>query len=180
MDAYFVVLRDQGTGQEQAFRAPAAQDVNWQGAGVSFRIAELKTDPDGFVEQARISFSAGNADEPELFWMQNNATVSVKTDRGVFTFSFRQLQSVLFLVTKDPGVWIVYGGFIIMVFGLAISFFLSHRKIWVYLSPADKSGCRILVSGSANKHKPAFSTQFEKLVSQIEADADLTTGKRNK
>ena len=180
MEAYLVVVRNQEAGQEQAFRIPAGQDVAWQGAGVSFQIEELKTDQDGAVEQARISFNTDDPAEPAVFWMLDNSTANINTDRGVFTLSFRQLQSALFLVTKDPGLWIVYAGFIIMIVGLAISFFLSHRKIWVLIEKAGKQGCRILISGSANKHRPAFAKHFEKLVSQIDADKDLIAGKQRK
>ena len=31
-------------------------------------------------------------------------------------------------VRKDPGVWVVYLGFIVMSIGLYIAFFMSHKK----------------------------------------------------
>jgi len=84
----------------------------------------------------------------------------------------------LLLVTKDPGVMTVYFGFCLMVIGLIISFFMSHRRIWVYIAPRSKSGAQILVSGSSNKNKPGFAKRFEDLIVAIEQDAALNVSKK--
>ncbi|RMG06113.1 MAG: cytochrome c biogenesis protein ResB, partial [Nitrospirae bacterium] len=46
-------------------------------------------------------------------------------------------------VRKDPGVWIVYLGCIIMGLGLYIAFFMNHRKIWVF---AEENGKNTLIT----------------------------------
>jgi cytochrome c biogenesis protein len=180
MDAFFIVVRNQKTGMEQAFRVPPEQDVAWQGTDVSFRIEELRKDQDGAVDEAKIRFMTEGADEPSLFWMQDKTTTIVQQIGGDLSFSFRQLYSTLFLVTRDPGVWIVYSGFMLIIAGLAVSFFLSHRRIWVYISPKGKRGSRILVCGVANKHKPVFERKFQKIVSLIAEDDAFFAGNESK
>lgn len=180
MDAFFIVVRNQKTGMEQAFRVPPEQDVAWQGTDVSFRIEELRKDQDGAVDEAKIRFMTDGADEPSLFWMQDKTTTIVQQIGGDLSFSFRQLYSTLFLVTRDPGVWIVYSGFMLIIAGLAVSFFLSHRRIWVYISPQSKHGSRILVCGVANKHKPVFERKFQKIVSLIAEDDAFFAGNESK
>ncbi|HAY40073.1 MAG TPA: cytochrome c biogenesis protein ResB, partial [Desulfobacteraceae bacterium] len=32
-------------------------------------------------------------------------------------------------VTSDPGVWVVYAGFIMMIIGCFITFFMSHQRL---------------------------------------------------
>jgi len=55
-------------------------------------------------------------------------------------------------VTKDPGVWVVYSGFIFMIAGCFITFFMSHQRICV---EAVKSGkkTKIMIAGTSNKNK---------------------------
>jgi cytochrome c biogenesis protein len=72
-------------------------------------------------------------------------------------------------VRKDPGVLIVYLGCIIMGLGLYITFFMSHRKIWVHVSE-EKNRTNILIGASTNKNKAAFETKVEKLVGILGAD----------
>ena len=36
-------------------------------------------------------------------------------------------------VNRDPGVWVVYSGFILMIIGCYITFFMSHQQICVEL-----------------------------------------------
>ncbi len=55
-------------------------------------------------------------------------------------------------VTKDPGVWIVYSGFILMILGCIVTFFMSHQRICVEVTENGPK-TDISVSGYANKNK---------------------------
>ena len=55
-------------------------------------------------------------------------------------------------VSKDPGVWIVYTGFILIIVGCFITFFMSHRQICVDIIESGEK-CRIMITGTANKNK---------------------------
>ena len=65
-------------------------------------------------------------------------------------------------VTKDPGVRVVWLGCFFLVTGIFVSFFLSHRRIWVRIG-----GGRIVVAGSASKNQAAFRTSFDDLVEKL-------------
>lgn len=169
MEEFLVRIGNRKTGREQAFRVPPDKDVAWQGTDVSFRIEELKSDKDGAVREARIHFTAGAAGAAD-YWIKNKATLRIQKPEADFSVSFRQLDSILLLITKDPGVPIVYFGGILMVLSLAISFLMSHRRLWVRIAPGAKQGAQILFSGSTNKNKPAFEQHFETLVARIEQE----------
>ena len=81
---------------------------------------------------------------------------------------FRQLQATLLLISKDPGVSTVYAGGIIMMLGLAICLFFSHRRIWVKLTLHSKEQTLIQVGGFSNKNKYSFEQIFSKLVEEID------------
>jgi cytochrome c biogenesis protein len=178
LEEFFIQIRNQTSGMQQAFRVPTERDVPWQGTDVSFRVEELTRDQDGAVMKAKIRFASKTTDEPTIFWVKDKETVTIGTPGEDFTLSFRQLHSTLLLITKDPGILIVYCGFILMIIGLSISFFLSHRRIWAHITPQDKNRTHILLSGTSNKHRLAFEQSFEKLVTEIAQVEPLTTPKK--
>lgn len=69
-------------------------------------------------------------------------------------------------VTKDPGVWIVYTGFILLCFGPLVAFFGSHRKVWVRIQER-KGQAAVLIGGSSNRNRIAFEREFSSIVETI-------------
>jgi cytochrome c biogenesis protein len=69
-------------------------------------------------------------------------------------------------VTKDPGVWVVYTGFIMLCIGPLIAFFGSHKKLWVRIQER-KGKAVILVAGSANRNRIGFEREFNSIVEEI-------------
>jgi cytochrome c biogenesis protein len=55
-------------------------------------------------------------------------------------------------VTKDPGVPVVYAGFVLMIIGCFVAFFMSHKKLGVEVSTSGGSS-KVRVAGTANKNK---------------------------
>ena len=74
-------------------------------------------------------------------------------------------------VNKDPGVWIVWIGCIMMILGLYVAFFMSHRRLWLRLAPSADNPERLelVFVGNANKNQPAFDTEFQELVKKLKA-----------
>jgi cytochrome c biogenesis protein len=74
-------------------------------------------------------------------------------------------------VNKDPGVWVVWLGCLMMILGLYVAFFMSHRRLWLRLAPAADNPDRLelVFVGNANKNQPAFDTEFQALVKKIKS-----------
>jgi len=68
-------------------------------------------------------------------------------------------------VSKDPGVGIIYFACIIMVIGLFIAFFMSHKKIWIRITN-EKNSVRIILGGSASKNRFSFEKKIERILSR--------------
>ncbi|MDA8098934.1 MAG: cytochrome c biogenesis protein ResB [Nitrospiraceae bacterium] len=69
-------------------------------------------------------------------------------------------------VTKDPGVWVVYLGFILLCVGPVIAFFGSHRKVWARIQ--EKNGqAVVLLAGSSNRNRIAFEREFARIAEDI-------------
>jgi cytochrome c biogenesis protein len=69
-------------------------------------------------------------------------------------------------VSKDPGVWVVYTGFILLCIGPLIAFFGSHKKLWVRIQD-HKGRTVVTVAGSANKNRLGFEREFNRIVDEI-------------
>jgi len=69
-------------------------------------------------------------------------------------------------VTKDPSVWIVYTGFIILIIGCYITFFMSHQRIFVEVV-RDGSQSRVLVSGTANKNRLGMRNKVKTITEKL-------------
>jgi cytochrome c biogenesis protein len=65
-------------------------------------------------------------------------------------------------VNRDPGVWVVYAGFILMLLGCYVTFFMSHQQVCV---EAVRRGAktRVSVTGTTNKNKPALARRVKQL-----------------
>ncbi len=78
-------------------------------------------------------------------------------------------------VKRDPGIWPVYIGFIIMLVGIGVSYYSSHRKIWIWAAPTGNS-TRIVLAGRPSKSPFAFEQEFERLCGRL--DEELNRSER--
>lgn len=65
-------------------------------------------------------------------------------------------------VNQDPGVDLVYTGFILMILGCYVTFFRSHQQVCIE-AVRKGSGSEVTVSGTANKNKAAMERRIQKL-----------------
>ena len=65
-------------------------------------------------------------------------------------------------VVKDPGVWVVYSGFIVMITGIIITFFMSHQRLCVDVRKKGNKS-RIMVAVTANKNKLGMAKKTERI-----------------
>jgi cytochrome c biogenesis protein len=71
-------------------------------------------------------------------------------------------------VRRDPGVFIVYLGCIIMSIGLYITFFMSHQRVWLHCAGSGKNR-NVVIGATANKNRAAFERKIEKLAGILSA-----------
>jgi cytochrome c biogenesis protein len=69
-------------------------------------------------------------------------------------------------VTSDPGVGLVYAGFIVMIVGCFITFFMSHQRVCIEIVPGPHK-TRVFISGTANKNKLGMENNVQKMASQM-------------
>ena len=75
-------------------------------------------------------------------------------------------------VSRDPGVWVVYIGFILMIIGIYVTFFMSHKQVCVEVT-ADGKKSRVRVTGTANKNKTGMEIKVLALSEKL-AETELS------
>lgn len=130
-------------------------------SGKLFSYAESMNNPAVFVEFTE------NGKAKYKQWILKRYPQTWKVADGIVEFKdLWKSQYTGLQVRKDPGVWIVYLGCLVMAIGLYAAFFMSHRRIWVRLVE-DKNGVVVSVAASANKNKIAMEQQAERLLKLI-------------
>ncbi|MBA4366223.1 MAG: cytochrome c biogenesis protein ResB [Desulfobacterium sp.] len=74
-------------------------------------------------------------------------------------------------VTGDPGVWVVYAGFILMIAGCIITFFMSHQRICVEVARKGQAST-VTVAGKANKNTFGMQQTITKITRQLTESGD--------
>lgn len=67
---------------------------------------------------------------------------------------------------KDPGVPVVWAGFLLIVIGCILTFFTSHQRVWIWIYP-EGPGANIKVAGSTNKNPIALERELDRISSAI-------------
>ena len=163
----FVVSIKHPAGEAQSFIIPFQQQEDWSEQNLKFGVINAKVMGQSIVS-SKLWFSDGSG-SPETIWIDDGAEVNIERESGTYTVSAKQMYATGLQVAKDPGVWWVYIGFGLMLFGLYVAFFMSHRRFWLLLTPAGNK-TEVLLSGSANKNRAGFENSFEELGELLKSD----------
>ncbi|MDR2550499.1 MAG: cytochrome c biogenesis protein ResB [Desulfobulbus sp.] len=162
---YQATLKKKDGSAETTARIPVAQQIDWPEGGVSYGIINRERQGE-VTRQLKIWFTDGRG-EPSVFWVHADQEAAIERPSGTYLLTIRQRYATGLQATKDPGVELVYGGCLLMLVGLYIAFFLSHRRLYVLVQPEEK-GCRLLFAGDANKNRVGFERYFLQLISKLD------------
>jgi cytochrome c biogenesis protein len=117
----------------------------------------------GMIVRLGVTGSDGQRRVVDIYDPSANISDERRGGEYVFTLTgFNQRYATGLQVAKDPGVEVVWLGCFLMVIGTMVAFFMSHRRIWVVLSPGNQ-GMNLLIAGNANRNQPAFEIGFDEL-----------------
>jgi cytochrome c biogenesis protein len=169
---FTVQITNEATKATQKFFISPRQENKWLPEQVTFGITDL-SGPDMMKRyQYKVWFSDDKAG-PSEFWINEGGTAKIKRPDATYTFTAKPRFATGLQVVKDPGVWTVYSGCIMMILGLFVIFFMSHRRVWVFVSNDGKK-TSIVVSGMSNKNKIGFEKNMDAIYERFAEDASLT------
>ena len=165
-NAYVIEIENGTTNVGKKFFVGPGRPVKWQEEGLTFGITSR-------VGRYRHKIWFNDASErPIEFLADEGKMVIIERPTNNYSFRVRPLYYTGLQVAKDPGVWYVYLGCALMLIGLYVAFFLSHKKVWIYIS-GDGSRSRLQVSGNSNKNQIGFENDFSVLTDFLEQDDSL-------
>ena len=93
-----------------------------------------------------------------------------KMRQGRFAFEISEFEKTYYTglqVTKDPGVWYVYTGFVFMIIGCWITFFMSHQRVCVDLQQKNEGSSKVIVSGTSNRNSQGMKIKIQRLAKKM-------------
>jgi cytochrome c biogenesis protein len=135
-----------------------AQGGVYKKDNVTFMVVRFERSVHNFGPGVMVAYIEGN--EPKTTWFLKN--VPQMRERQVMGAAVKltEISDDFYTgleVSHDPGVWVVWTGFALILFGLYINFFMYHRRIYVV-----RTDDGILVAGASLRNKEAFREEFEK------------------
>ncbi|MBT1072558.1 cytochrome c biogenesis protein ResB [Pelotalea chapellei] len=164
---YLTVNQRNGAGAER-FAIHEGESVTFKD-GTTLKLLETAQDvrpfmPDFTGAAARVEVTYKNK-SPQTFIVFKDYP-EVNAQRGdALIFGYQGTNARMYTglqVARDPGVWVVWLGCTLMILGLYIAFFMSHKRVWIVLS---KGHARMY--GNASKNQAAFAMQFEDLADKL-------------
>ncbi len=71
-------------------------------------------------------------------------------------------------VTRDPGVWYVYAGFILMILGCWVTFFMSHQSVLLAVVPEDNGQTRLVLSGKTSRNPRSMTLKLKQMAAHLD------------
>jgi cytochrome c biogenesis protein len=131
---------------------------------VAFMVARFEKSVHNFGPGVQLTFMEGN--QPQMVWLLMNVPQMREKQVGMATVGLVDIKNDFYTgleVSYDPGVWIVWTGFAMILFGLYVNFFMYHRRIYL-MSVSDG----VIVAGTSFRNKEAFKEEFEKRRTSID------------
>ncbi len=164
---FLITITEQQSEEKKQFIVPFQRQKEWKEKQLRFGIVNAEAIGQRVV-RSKLWFKAGNS-PASIEWIKDGKSITVKDGSKLYSISVKQMYATGLQVARDPGVWLVYIGCILMLAGLYMAFFMSHRRIWLLITTDENKGASILLAGSANKNRVDFSSRFSELAQKIES-----------
>ncbi len=159
-------IKDSNSGKTEKVTTSLQQTVSIPGTDDQIRISEFQDNLMGFGPALGVVISKpakpanGSwvlAQKPDFHGNKIlNYQIKVK---NISKANYTGLQ-----VSRDPGVWVVYMGFTLMLLGIMLTFYSSHNKVWACIEPNENGNRTIVaVAGRSSRNAPAFNDKFDEL-----------------
>ena len=166
---HYITMKPRTGGATEKFAIRAGGQITLKD-GTTFKLLEVAEEVRQFMPgftgpAARVEVGFKGKATPQTFIILKNYP-EMNAQRGDdITFGYEGTNARMYTglqFANDPGVEIVWLGCTLMVLGLFIAFFMSHKRVWIVVT---KGHARMY--GNANKNHAAFSMQFDELADKL-------------
>jgi cytochrome c biogenesis protein len=166
-----------------AFEVEKGRSVPLPGSEAQFRVVKVEGNLRGMMGPAVLISIVSDRGRETRFWVFQDidrlrekfppamfrAPILNPSSFKPYTFFLDGIESQYYTglqVNRDPGVPLVWLGFFLIVAGLFVTFFMSHRKVWVRLSETN-GRVTVSVAGTANKNPVGLEKEMDRLTQKL-------------
>ncbi|MGV8073966.1 MAG: cytochrome c biogenesis protein ResB [Syntrophobacteraceae bacterium] len=164
-----LVLQDLTTGNSHEITLPYREIQTIPDTQDKVQIVEYRQDLARFGPAIAVFIQRAGQDEPKGAWVLVNRPEFHGNHAENYQIKVTDMQQGQYTglhVKQDPGIWVVYFGFTAMLVGIGLVCFSSHRRLWVWAEPGEKS-CRVVIAGKTNKNSLAFEQEFNRICDRL-------------
>ncbi len=164
-DFFISIEADKKDGRNRAKRIFAAsfrQEIEWQEEALRFGILNVQAKGDQAAAE-KLWIKAADSPAKQIIFTDNSSR-EIELGGKKYRIAVKQRYATGLQATKDPGVWLVYLGCMVMLAGLYMAFFMSHQRLWLLW---DKPQKKLILSGSSNKNRDAFQQKLQQLQKEL-------------
>lgn len=134
----------------------------------------LESNVMGMGPAVQLAYRPASGGHPMVFWVLADSSKEQPQQPGPHIFRVKKLDltySSGLMVKYDPGVWLVYAGFLAMLPGFWLAFFVPRQRWAVAVQPRGKGKFSLTVHGAGDRHKYAFQQRLARLQAKLEETA---------
>ncbi|MCP5158952.1 MAG: cytochrome c biogenesis protein ResB [Gammaproteobacteria bacterium] len=127
-----------------------------------------------FIEVLReenIDLAQGVAEREEAFFNDAVSALAVLPNYGSPFYlqlsTFQQVEASGLQVTRSGGAVVVYIGFALLIIGVFVMFYTSHRRLWIWLAD-EEDATRMVLAGVGSRRPVEFVGEFAALKAALE------------
>lgn len=175
-----LAVQEKNSGKENLVEAKMGVKTELPGGHYAFVLTRFIPDLQGQGPAFQVMSLEPNRPHENFFVLQNHPEMEDRRP-GAYRFQVREIVPRYYSglqVNKDPGVPLVWTGCVFMIVGFYLTFFLSHRRLWVRLSNQGKDTL-LEFAGSSHRNRIGFEQEFERMFQALREEM-LHPGKHSK
>ena len=184
--AHLRIRKENGDPEESAIEVEPGIPFSLPGSEAQFQVLDADSNYRGAMgPAAQISVQPQGEGKEEIRFLifKDMETLRARYPEAMFksptlnpstfkpyTFFLEDLESRYYTglqVSRDPGVPLVWLGFFLMVAGFIVTFFTSHKKVWVRVS-MSQGKAKISVAGRANKNPVGLERELHQVTHKLQ------------
>jgi cytochrome c biogenesis protein len=175
----YILKATSGTGQSRTFMVRLGEKITIPGTQIMASVNDftpaLRFDKSGNATTysdlmnnpaIRLKIWEGGRENAKWVLRRYPATWTITGSNTIQFVDVMGAQYTGLQVRKDPGVWIVYLGCLLMSIGLYIAFFMTHKKIWVKID-SKKGESSIMLCATVNKGRESYERKIDNMLSLL-------------